>query len=177
MFVFHSGNTVLALGRSKSSKRRGEDEFGIVDSGPVPSVVAAFLRQHPWDQPLIGREPHRWCRDFDALLQGVGVAYLQFRLYPLRHGGATHAFMQGMSLSVACDRKRWTQEKTARMYIKEAATLLDALALPPQLRVTLSTLASYWGFPCFVFAVVGMEISFLFQDDCSASHSSRKSGV
>ena len=42
------------------------------------------------------------------------------------------------------------------MYIKEAATLLNALALPPQLRDT-STLAVYLGFPCF-FAVVGMEI-------------------
>ena len=106
-------------------------------------VIATFLRRHPWDQPLFGREPYRWRRDFDALLQGVGVAYLQFRPYSLRRGGATHEFMQGMSLSVACDRGRWMQEKTARMYIKEAATLLNALALPPQLRVTLSTLVSY----------------------------------
>ena len=49
MFVDHAGNIVLALGRSKSGKRRGEDEFGIVDSGPVALVVAAFLRQHLWD--------------------------------------------------------------------------------------------------------------------------------
>ena len=99
-----------------------------------------------WDQTLIGREPHCWRKDFAALLQRVGVAYLQFCPDSLRRGGATHTFMQGMSLSVACDRGRWTQEKTARMYIKEAATLVNALALPPQLPVTLSTLALYRGF-------------------------------
>ena len=174
MFVDHAGNIVLAMGRSKSGKRSGEDEFDILDSGPVASVVAAFLRQHPWDQPLIGREPHRWRKDLGALLQRVGVAYLQCCPYSLRRGGATHAFMQGMSLSVACDRGRWTQEKTARMYIKEAATLLNALALPLQLRVTLSTLASYCGFPCVFFAVVGI---FFVQDHCSASHSSCKSSL
>ena len=84
MFVDHAGNIVLALGRSKAGKRRGEDEFGIVDSGPVASVIAAFLSQHPWDQPLIGREPHRWRKDLDALLHRVGVAYLQFRLFSSR---------------------------------------------------------------------------------------------
>ena len=81
-------------------------------------VIATLLKQHLCDELLIGREPRRWRRDFDILLQRIGVAYLQFRPYSLRRGGATQAFMQGMSLTIACERGRWTQEKTARMYIK-----------------------------------------------------------
>ena len=58
MFVDHAGNIILALGRSMTGKRRGEDAFGTVDSGPVASIIAVSLSQHSWDQPLVGRQPH-----------------------------------------------------------------------------------------------------------------------
>ena len=111
MFVDHVGNVVLALGRTKSGKRKGEDEYAILDAEPIASIVTHYLRMHPGVQPIIGREPHRWRKDFDLLLQKVGVAFLQYRPYSLRRGGATNALMEGMTLSVACDRGRWAQGK------------------------------------------------------------------
>ena len=147
LYVDYTGNVIIALGRRQSGKRRGEDEFAIIDAGPVATVVALFLRLHQHDQLITGREPHQWRAEFDRLLSQIGVSFLQFRPYSLRRGGATFAFMQGMPLSQACDRGRWSQERTAKIYIKEAAALLNTLAVPPSLLAALSQLAAQWGFP------------------------------
>ena len=41
--------------------------------------------------------------------------------YSLRRGGATHHFAQIGNMQAACEKGRWRQVATARLYIDEAA--------------------------------------------------------
>ena len=112
IFVDTQGNVIIALGRSKTGKRRGEDEFSIIDAGPIATLVSWFIGLHPGNSLFAGRELHAWRQRFKI-----------------------------------CDRGHWSQERTAKMYIREAASLLNKLALPPQLRARLEELAAQWTFP------------------------------
>ena len=146
-FYDAAGNLVVALGQSKSGKRRGEDEFAVIDASPVTCILRLFLDPLRPTDPLVGRDHFQWRRDFDRLLDELGVLHLGYRPYSLRRGGATHAYMSGLRLAKVMFRGRWTSEKTARIYIQEAAALLHNMAFTASVRQRLHTLAAEWHFP------------------------------
>ena len=141
-----TGNVVIALGQSKSGKRRGEQEFAIIDAGPPAALVRSFVQGRPQGTRVVYEEEGPWRRRFDAALTGLGLHTNGFRPYSLRRGGATAAFRNGLSLSLVCVRGRWTQERTARIYLQEANALLQGMRLPPQTAAQVWQLASAWNF-------------------------------
>lgn len=64
-----------------------------------------------------------------------------FSFYPLRRGGATHAFRMSNNLSTVCLVGRWSHEKTARIYITDALAQLTDISLEPRVRTKLLQLA------------------------------------
>jgi len=69
-------------------------------------------------------------------LQGCG-----FRLYSLRRGGATHDFRSHGSWDITCDRGRWGDANTARIYLKDALASSIQESFAPALRERLSFLS------------------------------------
>ena len=141
-----NGHLILNLGQCKSGKRRGEEEYGIIDHPAVCTILRLFLKhRHPL-QTVAGLDEHTWRRRFDKYLGDLGLSHLGLRPYSVRRGGATSALRKGMTLSQVCVRGRWANERTARIYIQEAVALLQNIALPQSVLDLLLTLASAWQF-------------------------------
>ena len=146
VFVDNHGGIVISLGQSKSGKRRGENEFAIIDPSPVATIIAMFLASRTAGQSMVNRTELQWRQDFDRLLATLHIDNMEFRPYSLRRGGATQAFVSGMSMSKIMVRGRWRQDQTARIYIQEGTALLQHLALQPAVLLRLQRLAAEWGF-------------------------------
>ena len=145
--VDRAGNIILALGMSKSGKRRGELEYGLVEAGPVAVLVQCFLATRRPSDNVADSDEWIWRSKFDRYLHELGLTELGLRPYSLRRGGATHAFVLGETLTKVCVRGRWAQEATARIYIQEAVQLLQAFAIPAGCLARVNALAAAWNFP------------------------------
>ena len=143
-----NGHVILYLGQSKSGKRRGEEEHSVVDHPAVCTLLSIFL-QHRHPQELVcGGEEHVWRRKFDRYLHNLGLSHLFLRPYSIRRGGATNALRNGQTMAQICNRGRWGNEKTARIYIQEAVSLLQKQSVTPGTHAFLLSLADEW---CFQF--------------------------
>ena len=87
-------------------------------------------------------------RKFDRYLHNLGLSHLLLRPYSFRRGGATNALRQGQTMAQICTRGSWGNEKTARIYIQEAVTLLQKQSVTPVTHAFLLSLADAW---CFNF--------------------------
>ena len=141
-----SDHLVLYLGQCKAGKRKGEEEYAIIDHPAVCSLLRIFLAgRHPL-QAVCQCDEFGWRRKFDFHLQNLGLVALSFRPYSLRRGGATCALRRGQTPAIICTRGRWANERTARMYIQEAVSLLQKLTVTPEVHASLIALATLWGF-------------------------------
>ena len=142
-----AGNIIVALGQSKSGKRLGEEDFGLIEASTSVTMTRFCLSTMAPHQLVVNRDAFAWRRDFGRLISTLQGVQHGFRPYSLRRGGATHAYMTGLSLAKGMLRGRWTGEKTAGMYIMEATTLLYGMAFSAAARQRLETLARERGFP------------------------------
>ena len=60
-----------------------------------------------------------------------------FRWYSIRRGGATAANLSGVPLGVLMLRGRWSDPRTARIYISDGLAMLADLSVPPAHRALL----------------------------------------
>jgi hypothetical protein len=137
-------NLIISLGMSKSGKRRGEAEYAIISAGPVATLVGIFLAARQGQTRVCDCEEWVWRARFDLYLAELGLSHLGWRPYSLRRGGATHAFVQGLSMSQVCVRGRWAHESTARIYIQEAVNLLQQMAIPAAALQAVHQLSDLW---------------------------------
>ena len=141
-----AGHLVLYLGQCKSGKRRGEEEYAIIDHAPVCSLLGIFCaNRNPLDK-VCGGEEYMWRRKFDRYLHNLGLSHLFLRPYSLRRGGATAALRRGHTIAQICSRGRWGNEKTARIYIQEAVSLLQKQVVSHAANAALTSLADSWCF-------------------------------
>ena len=139
-------NLILSLGMSKSGKRRGEAEYAIIKAGPVATLIGIFLAARQGQTRVCECEEWVWRARFDRYLGELGLSQLGWRPYSLRRGGATHAFVEGLSMSQVCVRGRWAHESTVRLYIQEAVSLLQQMAIPAAALQTVQWLSDLWNF-------------------------------
>eukprot|EP00959_Pyramimonas_sp_CCMP1952_P347621 7281349-Pyramimonas_sp.AAC.1 len=74
----------------------------------------------------------------------VGLEDHGFALYSIRRGGATHDFSYHGSLDRSIVRRRWSNSRTARIYITEGLAVLGEQRLLPASKDALSTAATFW---------------------------------
>ena len=138
------GNLIPSLGMSKSGKRRGEAEYAMIVAGPIATLVSIFLAARQGQTRVCDCAEWLWRVRFDRYLAELGLDSLGWRPYSLRRGGATHAFVEGLSMSQVCVRGRWAHESTARMYIQEAVNLLQQMAIPAAALAGVQWLSDLW---------------------------------
>ena len=61
----------------------------------------------------------------------VGASHLYLRFYSLRRGGATDAFRRGVPLDTILKRGRWSDLRTARIYLFHGLQKLKNQSLSP----------------------------------------------
>ena len=144
--IFGQGSNyaVLNLRLTKTGARRGAQESVTISD----SIVAAHLQRVVRDLPpgqlvcsLSGPSQrqifHEVCRELQLDEHGYGM-------YSFRRGGATHDFSHHGRLDRTIVRGRWSNSRTARLYITEGLAALADLRLTPPQRRLLETAANFW---------------------------------
>ena len=118
-------NAAYSFASTNLPDTKGEKRIGITDSIAIgqPQLVRLLARhvQHmlPGDG-IVTRSPAAFRTSFRELVHGLSLHNLFIRPYSLRRGGATTLFRNANALDVVVLRGRWTNQRTARVYINTA---------------------------------------------------------
>ena len=124
------GKGILALPWTKSGARRGAQEMVTIDD-PLVGRALASLQARRGRGPLLAGTPAQFRQLFDLAAREVGLEGLQLKPYSLRRGGATHDMAAHGDLARAIHRGRWSDARTARIYINDGLALLAQQVLGP----------------------------------------------
>jgi len=80
-------------------------------------------------------------RFFKVALADLGLSPF-YVPHSLRHGGATHDYVLGLTLEESMVRGRWVSTKSARRYVQMGRSLLLSLEVPAWLPAVAKTLDS-----------------------------------
>lgn len=119
------GQWALSLRRTKTGPNQWvmiEDERIGVVLGRLRGRTAWGCRLFPFAAATL-RAALRWA------LSAIGVSG-DFTLHSLRHGGATHDFLSGVSIEDILHRGRWRSNNSARRYIQAARAALVVTDTP-----------------------------------------------
>lgn len=112
--------------------KTGSNQSVEVRSQVVRDLLLLLLDQSQGggDQPLFP-SPSQFRRHFKQAcsLLGLSEAYVP---HSLRHGGATHDHLRGLSVEDILRLGRWASTKSARHYIQSGRALLLKMEVPQQ---------------------------------------------
>ena len=99
------------------------------------AAAAAHLLPH---QTVLQRSPEQFRMFFREALSILQLDPDLFRPYSIRRGGATDFYIKSGSLDQLLLRGRWSDIRTARIYVQDGVAALTHLSLSPatQQRVT-----------------------------------------
>ena len=141
VFDLRRGTCFVALQQTKTS--RNMVQHLAVHNANLTNVLFQLWSDLPpgkiWPYSV-----HVFRRCFNLLLETTGATVLNFSLYSLRRGGATHAYVRTRSLDQVIVQGRWKDSRTARIYLDDARAAMLKLAFPPELEEFLSSYAKYW---------------------------------
>ena len=123
----HSG-AMLDLGLTKSGRRKGITEQIVIEDIPCLGLLQAVLEGKSPGDYLWSRSPAAFRKKFGVLIDRMGFTDLGFKPYSIRRGGATYHFRSKGNLSQTMERGRWQSPATARIYIQESVSTLQAWA-------------------------------------------------
>ena len=121
---------VLNLGFTKAGSRIGSQESVTIDNSMVVKILAARLSVMQPGDLLLPKGPFEFRRVFKQLLKELHLHDMGFKPYSLRRGGATHHFRSCGQLSRTVVKGRWTNARTARVYINEGLAVLAGFSCP-----------------------------------------------
>ena len=139
--VVSHNQVLILLPLTKSGQRHGGAE-SVVISDPqavqlLTHVCSIHYYRHRPQQPLIDMKPQAFRRWLRLACAQLGVSELKLLPYSWRRGGATLKYSLGTPIRELLMMGRWESSKTARIYITEAALILQNLALPDEVRAEL----------------------------------------
>ena len=120
---------VLKLRQTKVGRRRGADEFVVVDDSLVQAALQLLAQDCAPGDLLIVCLPHHWRYRWNSAVRELGLQFLDVRAYSLRRRGATRLFRRLGSFDQCLERGRWGNTRNARRYIEEAAAMSASLRL------------------------------------------------
>ena len=129
-----SGLGAIALPWTKSSARHGAQEVYSIDDPFVGRLVLQLLAALPAGALLLQGSAVEFRQFFIRAAHVLHVSGVGYRPYSVRRGGATHDFLSNRSLGKIVVRGRWSDARTARIYINDGLAILTQLNLGGQAR-------------------------------------------
>jgi integrase len=119
----------VALPLTKMGQQRGAQESVTIDD-PLPGfwLFKACLGKG-LDSPILPCSPSHFRNLFKKGLEVLGLADQGFTPYSIRRGGATHDFAAHGSVARTMLRGRWSDVRTARIYLTDGLATTTALRL------------------------------------------------
>ena len=112
-------SAMLLLPSTKSGARRGVIESVTYNDKDLVQLVSAFVSRLARGQHLLSRSAREFRIIFHEGVQALGLGS-DLQPYSIRRGGATHFFRRFGSLDKTVERGRWSNVRTARIYITTA---------------------------------------------------------
>ena len=110
----------VALPLTKSGQIRGAQEIVTIDDPMVGLLIRKHVASSSRVSGKILQGTHAQFRQwFVFLLTSLGLSRFNFRPYSIRRGGATHDFSTFGSIERTVWRGRWSDSRTARIYITD----------------------------------------------------------
>ena len=128
----------VALPWTKSGQIRGAQEIVTIDDPMVGLLIRKHVASASGISGKILQGTHAQFRQwFVFLLTSLGLGRFNFRPYSIRRGGATHDFSTFGSIERTVWRGRWSDSRTARIYITDglARQLQQQLSHAEQLQL------------------------------------------
>jgi integrase len=123
-------SAVLNLGFTKTGSRIGSQESVTIEDPDICRILAARLLNLKPGDLLLPKGSFEFRRFFKQLVEELKLQSLGFKPYSLRRGGATHHFRTCGQLSKTVVKGRWTNARTARVYINEGLAVLATFSCP-----------------------------------------------
>ena len=121
--------------------KTGPNKWTMVSDPAVVQLLRLVYEKTEPKQPLFPFSAAQLRAAFHESVAALGLAR-SYVLHSLRHGGASHLYLSGMSIENVLERGRWASSKSARHYIQASRALLLAVDVPPLAAQTARTLAS-----------------------------------
>ena len=136
---------VITLGWTKGGKRRGHQEYVVLEDERTLRFLWHVLQSHDDGHLICDCSATTWRLKYDRTVEALGMSWLGIKPYSLRRGGSTWFFQQCGSLDLTMERGRWAHSKTSQSYIMEGVAAMQTACLPSELENNWSYLAKLWG--------------------------------
>jgi integrase len=111
------------------SAKTGPNQFAQLRDPDVIAMVSRRAAALPPTERLFPLSPRRYRLLFKDAVRALGLT-ANYVPHSLRHGAATRAMCQGISLEEIMRRGRWASSKSARTYVQQGQALLLANEVP-----------------------------------------------
>ena len=125
---------VVDLGETKGTARRGGKDTVATQDLTLCRFARKAVDSTPRGSSLVQMSETHFRRWFKAALKKLGLAQSGLTPYSLRRGGCSSAVLHGTAVSSVIHTARWTDARTARIYIQEGAALLRETQRPPAVK-------------------------------------------
>ena len=119
-FDENSGIIVLNLGLTKSGRRLGLHEGVTLKHKGLARLLSLAVQHLGPDDKLLNISDYQFRRIFGGLLSKFDLSDVLYKPCSLRRGGATHMMSTCNDLQRVQIIGRWSDAKTARVYVQEA---------------------------------------------------------
>ena len=130
-FSLHAATSsyVVQLGWTKGGQRKGAKESVAGDDPLAFLLLAAALQNKKPFTPLLAGGNAQYRALFKHYVAKLGLDVGVWQPYGLRRGGATHDFSERGSLDELCVKGRWSNQRTARIYLNQGLAMLSKIQL------------------------------------------------
>ena len=127
--VFNSSLTKMQIlfPNSKSAQRTGNVEMVHINRPALVKYCHILTRSKVASERLVPSSAAHFRRVFAEAVSTAGLSAQRFKPYSLRRGGATYHFKKFKSLDRTMEVGRWSELKTARVYINTALLELTSM--------------------------------------------------
>ena len=118
---------VINLGLTQIGARRGANEMITVTEAAVGLLLSVAARRVPFEEPLMGCGAMKFRAVFGFLCQILDIEFMGLRPYSIRRGAATEFFVGTQDVGATLFRGRWSDIRTAKIYVTDGAAALTKL--------------------------------------------------
>ena len=119
----------IDLGLTKGGQRKGRRESITTKDPQTVLLLAHVLQNKPPGTMLFPESSYVFRKCFADAVAHLGFPRNWYLPYALRRGGATEHFLMTGQLDATVVRGRWSNARTARIYINEGAVELENIRL------------------------------------------------
>ena len=109
--------------------KTGKNQVVSLRSEPVANLLKQVVEGKKKKQLAFGSSPKKLRKMLKIAFKGIRLCQKRWTFHSIRHGAATAALMEGVSLEEVLRRGRWKAATSARHYIQEGEALLLASSI------------------------------------------------